>query len=129
MKPAELLLARLILAAIWLYQGLWLKIIQADPHHLTVVRSVPLPVWITPDKALTLIGAGETLLALGIASGLWHRLVNGFQIALLVAMNIIGIVCAGSEISAGWGLLLMNLPQLMLAWLLLRHGPGKWNAR
>lgn len=94
---------RLVVALTWLYQGLWLKLVVVDPHHLEVVRGAGLPGWF-----LTVIGAGETLLGIGVLSGLFNRFVSWFQLALLLAMNSIGILTGGVDDPVG--LILGNLP-------------------
>ena len=102
---------RVVLCLTWLYQGLWLKLMARDPHHLQVVEAVGPVAGLAPADFLTLIGAGETLLAVGILSGLLHRFVASFQIVLLLSMNFIGIVSGGVEQPIG--LLIGNLPLLV----------------
>ena len=111
---------RVLLALTWLYQGLWLKLIVRDPQHLHVVESVGPVAGLAPADFLTLIGAGETLLALGILSGLLHNFVAVFQIALLVSMNSIGILSGGVE--KPLGLVVGNLPLLFCMLLHWRRG-------
>ena len=109
-----------VLAAVWLYNGLWLKILSVDPHHARIVAStLGHPAW------LTAIGAGETLLALGILSGRASRWVNGFQLILLAVMNAVGILCSG-QIEKPAGLVISNLPLATCAVALLVFGPGRW---
>lgn len=118
-----LLAVRLVLALTWLYQGLWLKLILVDPHHLSIVEGI------FPGHGklfLTVIGSGETLLGLGIASGLLYRFVTAFQAGLLITMNTIGILSGG--VPAPAGLIVANLPLLMLMLILWRCGPGSWRS-
>lgn len=122
MSPWFVLVVRVAIAATWLYQGLWLKVIAADPHHLAIVESIGGPM--TPLAFLRLIGAGETLLALGVLSGVWHRFLAVFQIALLVAMNALGILFGGGAIERPLRLVVQNLPFILCVALLGLHGPG-----
>lgn len=108
---------RLVLGLTWLYQGLWVKLICVDPHHLAVVRAAGLP-----DAALTVIGSGETLLGVGALSAILWRFVTWFQIGLLVTMNTIGILSGGVEHPAA--LIVGNLPLLACMLVILRCGPG-----
>lgn len=111
---------RCAMAAVWLYNGLWLKILAVDPHHARIVAStLGHPAW------LTAIGAGESILALGILSGRFSRFVNMAQIALLVAMNAVGILFSG-QIERPLGLVVSNLPLLMCALAIVLFGPGRW---
>ena len=121
MSPRLLLGVRLVLALTWLYQGLWVKLIVVDPHHLAIVEGV-FPG--NPRAFLSLIGAGETLLGLGIASGLVYRFVTAFQAILLISMNAVGILSGG--VPQPLGLIVGNLPLLMCMLLIWRCGPGGW---
>ena len=121
MSPRLLLGVRLVLALTWLYQGLWVKLIVVDPHHLAIVEGV-FPA--SPRAFLSLIGAGETLLGLGIASGLVYRFVTAFQAILLISMNAVGILSGG--VPQPLGLIVGNLPLLMCMLLIWRCGPGGW---
>lgn len=114
------LFVRAVLSLVWLYNGLWLKVLAVDPHHAQIVAStLGHPAW------LTTIGAGESLLAIGILSGWASRLVNGFQLALLIAMNAVGILFSG-EIEKPLGLVISNLPLAACAIALIIFGPGRW---
>lgn len=121
---------RCVLALVWLYNGLWEKIIAVDTHHLEIVQAVTstLP-RIGPVLVLRTIGGCETLLAVGIISGLFHRFVSWFQIIVLFTMNMIGILCGGSSIHNPSGLLIMNLPIIMCALMVAYYGPGSYALR
>lgn len=122
MNPYVLFGLRLMIALIWLYNGLWLKVIQLDPEHLAVVQGLEQNL-ITPENLLRLIGGCEILLALGVLSGLFNRFVSIFQFTILLVMNIIGIVFSGA-IAAPLGLLVQNLPLFFCIALVAYYGPG-----
>src|SRR4028118_1369359 len=85
--PKFLFLVRITIALIWLYEGLWQKIVAQDAHELSIVQQFSA----TLDGArqlMTWIGCAETLLALGVLSGLFARILSWFQIVVLVAMNL-----------------------------------------
>jgi uncharacterized membrane protein YphA (DoxX/SURF4 family) len=126
LSPHFIALGRVIVALVWLYQGLWLKVIAVDPHHLEIVTQVG---FASPLMALRLIGAGETLLALGVLSGLFYRWISLFQILLLVAMNASGILFGGGKIAQPVGLIIGNLPLLFCIALVGLHGPGSYALR
>ncbi len=117
-----LLAIRIVIAATWIYQGLWLKVVLVDPHHLAVVQAVggPLP----PLHFLKLIGIGETLLGLAVLTGITHRFIAAIQVALLLAMNALGILFGGGAIERPVGLLIQNLPFLICVILIGLYGPG-----
>jgi uncharacterized membrane protein YphA (DoxX/SURF4 family) len=74
---------------------------------------------------LALIGCGETLLALGVLSGLFSRPLAWLQAALVVLMNTGGIVFAGgTAIEDPLGLVIHNLPFLACVALVGTYGPG-----
>jgi len=121
--PALLAAIRLAVAAVWIYEGLWLKLLRPSPHELAVVQSIaagPL----SPAQLLFLIGGGETLLGLAVVSGLYARPFAWFQGALLVLMNGLGIAFGGSAIPDPFGLVIHNLPLLLCIVALGVHGPG-----
>jgi uncharacterized membrane protein YphA (DoxX/SURF4 family) len=115
---------RVVVAAIWLYEGLWLKLLTRAPHELAVVAGVGGR--LAPERLLELIGGGESLLALGVLCGLWWRPLAWFQLALLAAMNAIGILAGGGAIADPAGLVIRNLPFVMCIILIGLYGPGAW---
>lgn len=123
-SPTFLTVVRCGIALVWLYQGLWLKVIAHDPHHLAIVRSFAVAP-ITPLLLMTLIGSGETLLGLGVLSGLFWRALAWFQGLLLVVMNLTGILFGGGHIAQPVGLLIGNLPLLLCITLVGIYGPGE----
>jgi uncharacterized membrane protein YphA (DoxX/SURF4 family) len=125
MKPNLLLAIRIVLALVWLYNGLWLKVILVDAHHLQIVRSV-LGNYIDPVVGVRLIGSCETLLGIGILSGLFSRFVSIFQIIVILAMNVCGSLFGGGAIAHPVGLLISNLPTLMCAAIIAAEGPGAY---
>lgn len=115
---------RLALAAVWFYNGLWLKVIALDAHHLEIVRSVSSSSGLEPAFTLRLIGSAETLLGVGIVSGLFYRFVSYFQIFIIVLMNLIGSIGGGGAIAHPFGLIISNLPTIMCALVVATNGPG-----
>jgi uncharacterized membrane protein YphA (DoxX/SURF4 family) len=105
-----LILARIVIALTWFYQGIWLKVIARDPHHLEIVTRVGLP---KPALALTMIGIGEGLLGLAVLLGVFPRLIACFQIAIILAMNLTAILASGGAIHEPAGLLIGNAPLLL----------------
>ena len=124
MNPKLIFAIRLALAAVWFYNGLWLKVIALDAHHLEIVRSVSNNSGIDPAFILRLIGSAETLLGLGIVSGLFYRFVSGFQIVIILLMNLIGSIGGGGAIAHPFGLIISNLPTIMCALVVATNGPG-----
>lgn len=127
MNPKLIFAIRLALAAVWFYNGLWLKVIALDAHHLEIVRSVSNSSGIEPALLLRLIGSAETLLGIGIVSGLFYRFVSYFQIVIILLMNLIGSIGGGGAIAHPFGLVISNLPTIMCALLVATNGPGAYS--
>jgi len=121
--PALLAAIRVAVAAVWIYEGLWLKVLRPSPHELAVVQSVAVGL-LSPPRLLFLIGCGETLLGLGVLSRLYARPLAWFQGALLVLMNGLGIAFGGSAIPDPFGLVIHNLPLFLCIVALGVHAPG-----
>ena len=122
MTARELFLIRTILAAVWFYNGLYLKLIVVDPDHLKVVEAVGQLGPLSPASFLTLIGLGETALAIWILSGWRYVWSCRLQFTLIVLMNMIGIATGG--VPKPMALIITNLPLLALVWTAVRLGPG-----
>lgn len=110
---------RVAVALVWLYQGLWHKIVAVDARHLEIVASAPS--FLPPRLALGLIGGLETLFAISILAGWRQRLFAWLQIGMLVAMNAAGILFAGNKIPDIGGMLTMNLVFALTIWGLANH--------
>jgi hypothetical protein len=67
-----------LLAAVWLVMGLYCKLLGQVPRHEAIVGSIlgdSIATWLTP-----MIGAGEVLLGIAIATGLYRKLLASIQI-------------------------------------------------
>jgi len=80
----SLWIARISMAAVWGYEGLWLKVIVQDAHEQAIVRHAlhmpALPMMIG-------IGIGETALAIAILSGIQSYRLAWFQLVVLLVMH------------------------------------------
>ncbi len=113
----------------WIYNGLWLKVIALDPHHLEIMTSVSQATGLEPAFLLRLIGGCETLLGVGIISGLFYKFVSYFQIFIILLMNLIGSVFGGGAIQHPFGLIISNLPTIMCAVIVAANGPGAFSLK
>jgi uncharacterized membrane protein YphA (DoxX/SURF4 family) len=127
--PQTIFCLRVCVAIVWLYEGLWLKLIEQAPHELAVVASVGAIGPISRLQFMQLIGAGETLLAVGVISGLFWRPIAWLQVVLLTAMNSIGIFKGGDAISDPGDLIVRNLPLVVCISVIGFYGPGSWALR
>ena len=99
----------------WLYQGLWQKLLFAAPHQVEVVR-IALPPTLPAETVLAIIGAVEVCLAIWVLSGIRARLAGLAQTALLVGMNSAGLIWSWEHIADPGGMIVSNLAFLALVW-------------
>lgn len=110
-------LIRVAVAAVWLYEGLWCKLLGGEPHQLEVVQAVPRLGPRVGALFLTLLGAVETILALWALSGLAAVPCAVVQTLLLVTLNANGLVWARNIIHDPAGMVVKNFAFLMLVWV------------
>ncbi len=112
-----LLLVRWAIAAVWLYEGLWCKVLGRMPQQQAIVEAVPYLGPIPPATLLRALGVLESLLAVWVLSGwkpLWAAAV---QTGLLVGMNANGLLFARRLIHDAGGMVVKNFAFLLLVWV------------
>jgi hypothetical protein len=112
-----LLLAQVAVAAVWLYEGLWCKLLRGVPLQVDVVEAVPFFGKQSGAWVLQAIGVVECGLAVWVLGG-WHPiLAAAAQTGLLVAMNLGGLLWARRIIPDPAGMIVKNFAFLVLAWV------------
>ena len=112
-----LLLVRGAVAAVWLYEGLWCKVLGREPHQVQVVEAVPRLGPILGRKFLLALGLVETTLGVWVMSGVTPGLCAVVQTTLLIALNANGLLWARHIIHDPAGMVVKNVPFLLLAWV------------
>jgi DoxX-like family len=112
-----LLLVRSAVAAVWLYEGLWCKVLGREPHQVQVVEAVPKLGRLVGRPFLLALGVVETALAAWVLSGVSPGLCAIAQSALLVALNANGLLWARHIIHDPGGMVVKNVSFLLLAWV------------
>jgi uncharacterized membrane protein YphA (DoxX/SURF4 family) len=112
-----LLLVRSAVAAVWLYEGLWCKVLGREPHQVQVVEAVPRLGPIVGKRFLLALGVVETALGVWVMSGLTPGLCAVVQTALLVGLNANGLLWARHIIHDPAGMVVKNVSFLLLAWV------------
>jgi len=112
-----ILLIRVTIAAVWLYEGLWCKLLNRMPSQADVVAAVPLLGHRFGAAFLKLLGALEVVIALWVLSGLAPAVCAITQAALLLTLNLNGILWARHKIHDPAGMVLKNAAFLMLVWI------------
>ncbi len=101
----------------WLYNGLWCKVLGACPGHAAIVAGVPGVASVTAERLLAAIGLFETALALWVLTGRWKILGAMVQTLLLVTMNAGGLLWGRGQIADPAAMIVNNLAFLALVWL------------
>ena len=112
-----LLLVRGVVAAVWLYEGLWCKLLGRERHQVEVVEAVPKLGPLVGRPFLMALGAVETALALWVLSGAAPGWCAIAQTALLVTLNANGLLWARHIIHDPGGMVVKNVSFLTLAWV------------
>lgn len=112
-----LMLVRGAVAAVWLYEGLWCKVLGRERRQVQVVEAVPRLGPLVGKRFLFALGVAETALALWVLSGVTPGLCAVAQTALLVALNTNGLLWARHIIHDPGGMVVKNVSFLLLAWV------------
>jgi uncharacterized membrane protein YphA (DoxX/SURF4 family) len=113
-------------ALVWLFHGLFNKLLGGSPRHLAIVQSVPALDGRTGEVVLTLVGVLEILLAVWILSGRWARTCAAVQTVVLLTMNVLELMFARHLLLWPAGLIPVNVVFLGFAWAAAeaRHPAG-----
>ena len=104
-------------AAVWLYEGLWCKILGGLPSQETVVTAVPRFGPRFGVRFLKVLGVMETALAIWVMSGRAPGLCALVQTALLIVLNLNGLLWARRFIHDPAGMVVKNVAFLVLVWV------------
>lgn len=110
-------LIRAAVAAVWLYEGLWCKLLRGAPGEFEVVRAVPVYGPRFGVAFLMVLGVVEVMLALWVFSGLSPLYCVLVQTLLLVCLNANGLLWARHVIHDPAGMVVKNFAFLILAWV------------
>ncbi|MGA9813819.1 MAG: DoxX-like family protein [Terriglobales bacterium] len=112
-----LVLIRASIAAVWLYEGLWCKILGRMQSQLEVVAAVPRlgPRFGAPF--LKVLGVVEVALAVWVMAGVTPGVCAIVQTALLVVLNANGLLWARHVIHEPIGMVVKNFAFLVLVWV------------
>ncbi|HEV2289732.1 MAG TPA: DoxX-like family protein [Candidatus Acidoferrales bacterium] len=112
-----LIVIRTSVAAVWVYEGLWCKILGRVKTQLEVVTAVPRLGPRFGGAFLKMLGAVEVTLAAWVMAGTEPRLCAIMQTALLVLMNANGLLWARRIIREPAGMIVKNIAFLVLVWV------------
>lgn len=110
-------LIRGAVAAVWLYEGLWCKLLRGEPREIEVVKAVPRFGERFGVPFLMTLGVVEVSIALWVLSGAEPFLCALAQTVLLVTLNVNGLIWSRHVIHDPRGMIVKNFAFLVLAWV------------
>jgi len=108
---------RAAVAAVWLYEGVWCKLLDRAPLQLRVVTAVPRLGPAFGPLFLKALGMIETLLAVWVLSGRAPGTCAIAQTVVLAGLNLNGLMWARHIIHEPAGMVVKNAAFLVLAWV------------
>jgi uncharacterized membrane protein YphA (DoxX/SURF4 family) len=122
MMPSPKLI-RASIALVWLYQGLWCKLLNGVLQQRAVVATVPFIGTARARTVLIALGLIECCIGAWVLSGKQMRQAALVQTALLVAMNGGGIIWAWRMIPDPGSMVVQNFAFLVLIWIAAEGSP------
>lgn len=110
-------LIHVAVAAVWLYEGLWCKVLGRERRQLQIVEAVPYFGARVGALFLTALGVAEIGLAIWVLSGMAPGACALAQTLLLVALNASGLIFARHLIHDPGGMVVKNFAYLILVWV------------
>lgn len=110
-------LIRIAVAGVWLYEGLWCKLLRGEPRELEVVKAVPRYGERFGVPFLMALGVTEVVIAIWVLSGFEPLLCALVQTVLLVSLNANGLIWSRHLIDDPRGMVVKNFAFLVLAWV------------
>lgn len=112
-----LIIIRASVAAVWLYEGVWCKLLGRVHSQVEVVAAVP---WLGTRGAsafLKILGVVEVALAVWVLTGAASGICAVTQTAFLIVLNANGILWARRIIHEPAGMIVKNAAFLVLVWV------------
>ena len=106
--------ARILIAGVWIFHGLYSKILDGIPRHRLIVGKILGDEW--ERSAVLAVGIAEVLLGTWVLSRRWPRFCAATQTLAIASMNILEIVYARGLLISAWGMVALNAAFLTIAW-------------
>jgi hypothetical protein len=119
-------LIRVAVAGVWLYEGLWCKLLGRAPRQIEVAQAIPFLGPRAGGPVLKAIGFAEVALAAWALSG-WAPIAGAIaQTLFLLILNVNGLLWARRFIHDPGGMVVKNFAFLVLVWVSASlPGPGR----
>ena len=111
-----LIVMRGAVAAVWLYEGLWCKVLGRAQLEAQVVAKVPRFGPRFGQSFLKALGAIEVVLAAWVISAVHPGACAIAEVTLLVVLNVNGLLWSRDIIPDPAGMIVKNIAFLVLAW-------------
>jgi uncharacterized membrane protein YphA (DoxX/SURF4 family) len=112
-----LVVIRISVAAVWIYEGLWCKLLGRMQSQLQVVQAVPRLGPLFGSAVLKAVGVVEVALGAWVISGIAPGTCAIAETALLAVLNVNGLLWARRLIHDPAGMVIKNISFLLLAWV------------
>ena len=122
MTQRTIKLAGTCIGAVWVFHGLYSKLLNGFPRHREIVARVVGEELATPVTKL--VGAGEIMLGLWTWSGWARKACATTQTAALVSMNTLEISRANDLLISARGMLLLNALLIATTWVWASSDPN-----
>ncbi len=104
----------ILIASVWIFHGLYSKLLDGIPRHgLIVARILGDSL---AEIATPLIGIGEILMGCWVLSGRYRRSAAALQTLALIPMNTIEIILAPDLLLSPVGMVALNLCFIAFIW-------------
>jgi len=110
-------LLRVAVAGVWLYEGLYCKLLAGDPNQVRVVEAVPRYGPKIGKLFLMTLGVVEMLVGIWALTGVAPLIGAIVQTVLLVSLNTSGLIFSRHLIHDPPGMVVKNFAFLVLAWV------------
>jgi len=108
------LLAQIVIGSVWVFHGLYSKMLNGIPRHRLIVGKI-----LGNERAqfaTRIIGALEILLGVWAFTGWQPVWCASIQTAAIIAMNLLEILLARELLISAIGMLILNFGFLSLVW-------------
>jgi uncharacterized membrane protein YphA (DoxX/SURF4 family) len=112
-----LVVIRASVALVWLYEGLWCKILGRVQSQVDVVKAVPRLGPSLGAPVLKAIGIFEVALAVWVMTGISPGVCAIVESAFLIVLNANGLMWARKIIHEPAGMVVKNISFLILVWV------------
>lgn len=110
-------LVHIAVAGVWIYEGLWCKLLGRAEDELRIVEAVPRYGPKFGKPFLVTLGWVELLLGAWVLSGVSPVICAAAQTLLLVTLNVNGLLWSRHLIHDPAGMVFKNFAFLVLAWV------------